>query len=371
MTDQRRINPAFGELNPVEPKQTNEFYSPNVSTAVGALGTLVRSAYEQDAVSGLGFPLKGIVLRVNPETKRSNCSSWVANFNLLKDAPTLKSVVVRIPELHSAIPLPAVYGLFPGSHQQIIDLHPSFLSINKDVSNQPVAEGDVVYVDFGNRANLTDPIYLGPVYQKPNPGVVGIKPIPNQSLFNDPGELLFTPVAPVIPDEELITPSATIQEVAYSKGNDLGLVNLIELPVKYRAPGANKVLVVEEQYPNLIEMLDAAHAEGVNIKVSSAFRTNAEQEILYDLYKANKGNLAARPGYSEHQNGVAYDFYPATDSDSLEWEWLSSNAHRYGFWNAGREFSKQRENWHWEFVSVDSFIARREGNLSLAEKKRG
>jgi hypothetical protein len=67
VADDKRINPAFGELNPVEPKQSNEVYSPNVSTAVGALGNLVRSNYEQDALSGLGFPLKGVVLRVNKE----------------------------------------------------------------------------------------------------------------------------------------------------------------------------------------------------------------------------------------------------------------------------------------------------------------
>lgn len=39
----------------------------------------------------------------------------------------------------------------------------------------------------------------------------------------------------------------------------------------------------------------------------SAGRTRAEQQRLYDLWKAGKGNLAARPGTSLHESGLAID----------------------------------------------------------------
>jgi LysM repeat protein len=39
----------------------------------------------------------------------------------------------------------------------------------------------------------------------------------------------------------------------------------------------------------------------------SAYRSHSEQAHLYSLYKQGKGNLAASPGQSEHERGVAVD----------------------------------------------------------------
>lgn len=41
--------------------------------------------------------------------------------------------------------------------------------------------------------------------------------------------------------------------------------------------------------------------------IAAAGRTYAEQARLYKLYKAGKGNLAARPGTSKHESGLALD----------------------------------------------------------------
>lgn len=47
--------------------------------------------------------------------------------------------------------------------------------------------------------------------------------------------------------------------------------------------------------------------QGIGGHVTSAYRTSAEQSVLYDRYKAGTGSLAARPGTSDHETGHALD----------------------------------------------------------------
>jgi peptidoglycan hydrolase-like protein with peptidoglycan-binding domain/LysM repeat protein len=82
---------------------------------------------------------------------------------------------------------------------------------------------------------------------------------------------------------------------------------------------------------------DAA-AAGVNLYVTSAFRTNAEQAALY----RDKPNLAAKPGHSNHEGGLSVDISVANNQKALNW--LRANAGKYGF----REDVKN-EPWHWTY----------------------
>ena len=88
---------------------------------------------------------------------------------------------------------------------------------------------------------------------------------------------------------------------------------------------------------------DAARA-GINLSVVSGFRTMAEQQYLYNLYLQGRGNLAARPGYSNHQGGTSADLSVPGGYGSSTYRWLSANARRYGFVNDVRG-----EPWHWTF----------------------
>ena len=59
-----------------------------------------------------------------------------------------------------------------------------------------------------------------------------------------------------------------------------------------------------------VVMQEAAAADGVQIRIVSGFRTYAEQEYLRNCYECcccNNCNLAAKPGYSNHQSGHALD----------------------------------------------------------------
>lgn len=91
-----------------------------------------------------------------------------------------------------------------------------------------------------------------------------------------------------------------------------------------------------------LKLQAAAHAAGVTVSLTSGFRTNAEQQYLYGCYvncSCNNCNLAAQPGYSNHQNGRAIDVWTSN------WNWLFSHAASYGFQN-----TVPSEEWHWEYV---------------------
>ena len=93
-----------------------------------------------------------------------------------------------------------------------------------------------------------------------------------------------------------------------------------------------------------IAMQDAARRDGVNIRVVSGFRTNSEQTRLYGCYtncNCNSCNLAARPGYSNHQSGSALDL---NTSESGVLNWLNRRGASFGF-----RRTVPSEAWHWEW----------------------
>jgi peptidoglycan hydrolase-like protein with peptidoglycan-binding domain len=90
-------------------------------------------------------------------------------------------------------------------------------------------------------------------------------------------------------------------------------------------------------------MRAAARAAGINLNPVSGFRSMEQQRRLYQLYLQGRGNLAARPGYSNHQGGISVDISTGGYSSSV-YRWLANNARRFGFVNDVRG-----EPWHWTF----------------------
>jgi LAS superfamily LD-carboxypeptidase LdcB len=88
-------------------------------------------------------------------------------------------------------------------------------------------------------------------------------------------------------------------------------------------------------------MAYAASKAGVDLAIRSGFRTRTKQAALYKMYRKGEGNLAAAPGYSNHESGRALDLY-VTRGDALSW--LEHNAAHYGFHR-----TVPGESWHWEY----------------------
>ncbi|MFN7135483.1 MAG: D-alanyl-D-alanine carboxypeptidase family protein, partial [Myxococcales bacterium] len=89
-----------------------------------------------------------------------------------------------------------------------------------------------------------------------------------------------------------------------------------------------------------LKMQAAAKRAGIHLQVVSGFRTYAHQA---HLYRTMPPGYAARPGYSNHQNGIALDLNTGSFS-SATYNWLTRNAHRFGF-----ERTVPHEHWHWEY----------------------
>jgi len=92
-----------------------------------------------------------------------------------------------------------------------------------------------------------------------------------------------------------------------------------------------------------------ARVFGSGIPVQEGFRSFQRQVELYNLYRSGRGNLAAKPGTSNHGSGIAVDLGGAfMNANSPQHRWLQVNGPKFGWVWAGRNFS-QVEPWHWEY----------------------
>lgn len=88
-------------------------------------------------------------------------------------------------------------------------------------------------------------------------------------------------------------------------------------------------------------MAKAARKAGISLTPRSGFRSHEKQRELYERYRLGWGNLAARPGYSNHENGRAVDIFL---EEQAVYRWLAKHARKFGF-----EQTVKREPWHWEY----------------------
>lgn len=86
---------------------------------------------------------------------------------------------------------------------------------------------------------------------------------------------------------------------------------------------------------------------GSGLSVTSGGRTREEQAQLYADYLAGRGNLAAPPGTSLHESGIALDLGgPIASYGTAQHIWLQQNAARFGWYWVGERYG---EPWHWEY----------------------
>ena len=152
---------------------------------------------------------------------------------------------------------------------------------------------------------------------------------------------------------------------------------------------ANKTYSLPEDYnPGglLAECQDAfalmqgdAAARGLNIYISSGFRSYYSQKSIYNRYVSRDGRAladtySARPGHSEHQTGLAIDLNTITQSfgRTKEGRWVAENCHRYGFilrYPEGKAHitGYRFEPWHLRYVGIEKATRIAQSGLSLEE----
>lgn len=126
-------------------------------------------------------------------------------------------------------------------------------------------------------------------------------------------------------------------------------------------------------------MQAAAAEEGLNIYISSGFRSYDYQAGLYQRYVDKDGaaeadRYSARPGHSEHQTGLAFDLNTIDDffAETAEGKWVARNCYKYGFiirYPSDKEdvTGYKYEPWHIRYLGEETAQAVYDSGLCLEE----
>ncbi len=178
------------------------------------------------------------------------------------------------------------------------------------------------------------------------------------------------------------TVTTTVTTSAVPVKNDSGVTYIQGILI------ANKTYGLPEDYnPGLDSeaesafntLSEAAANQGLDIYLSSGFRSYETQARIYGSYvdsygKESADTFSARPGYSEHQTGLAIDVNTIDDSfaGTPEAEWLAKHAYEYGFiirYPKGKESitGYKYEPWHIRYLGVEKATEVYNSGLTLEE----
>jgi hypothetical protein len=124
----------------------------------------------------------------------------------------------------------------------------------------------------------------------------------------------------------------------------LDVVRLIGRDTETGEPEVEQIsAALLEPYDDLVA---AAAADGHLVRLNSGFRSFAEQQALWDE-NPSPGQVA-RPGRSNHQNGVAIDIDTGSFQSPL-YRWMKDHGPDHGFIR-----TVSGEHWHWEHRPADA-----------------
>ena len=146
-----------------------------------------------------------------------------------------------------------------------------------------------------------------------------------------------------------------------------------------------KLYIREVIHEDLKKMFKDAEESGINLSITSGYRSYSYQKTLFNNYAAKDGieaasRYSARPGQSEHQTGLALDLASQSGKctlstcfkDTDEGKWLNENAWRYGFilrYPEGKEeiTGYMFEPWHFRYVGKNEAQKIQDSGLTIEE----
>jgi zinc D-Ala-D-Ala carboxypeptidase len=221
---------------------------------------------------------------------------------------------------------------------------------------------------------------------------------PSNSPVEEPVSEQISTQEPEVSKEENTQPSTSVpkKELKDAKANYVEAAQPVTEPTYVKG-----ILIVNKQFglPSTYnkdidpeasaavkKMMEAAKVEGHSLQAFSGFRSYEYQTSLYERYVNKDGKEAAdrysaRPGYSEHQSGLAFDIGEVGREDLWLTEafgeteagkWLMNHAHEYGFilrYPKGKEHVTgfMYESWHYRFVGNEHAAKIFEQNVTLEE----
>lgn len=116
----------------------------------------------------------------------------------------------------------------------------------------------------------------------------------------------------------------------------------------------------------LARMSERARDDGVELVISSTYRSYSEQESLHEYWRETLGDeqaarVSARAGHSQHQLGTTVDFAPVGrefDGTAAD-RWLSEHAWKFGFslsypGDLEETTGYSHESWHYRYIGRDA-----------------
>jgi len=176
----------------------------------------------------------------------------------------------------------------------------------------------------------------------------------------------------------------TFSQLAEKSNDHLLLVNMDYAVPGYIAGSKDRIagyvtalspdmLLNEDALVMLRAMFDSAAGVGFNqFRVTQGYRTHEYQQDLYDRMAGT--GLAARPGHSEHQVGLAVDisYHGVNIGNSRQGQWLMNYSYRYGFILRYPEHKTDItgvpfEPWHYRYVGQPHAYFMTQGDIVLEE----
>lgn len=198
-------------------------------------------------------------------------------------------------------------------------------------------------------------------------------------VFSESGAASSTPSATPSATPTSAADSADIDDpdslaVIVDKLRPLNPKNYVPDLVTISVPYANQnAYQLRKPAADALAIMFAAYTKetGLRMQSQSAYRSFDAQTVIYNRYVAQNGRAwadrgSARPGYSEHQTGLALDINALPSDCPIEdcfknttaGKWLAANAWKYGFvlrYPDGYEdvTGYKFEPWHYRFIGKD------------------
>lgn len=191
-----------------------------------------------------------------------------------------------------------------------------------------------------------------------------------------------------IPSYSLFRDQQLWQYISNTRGLPEGFTpdELVPVEVPHGDSGTTYQIDADTR-PALKQLFAAALRDGLELMLSSAYRSVQEQQATYNTLLSKQGSsyvsqYVATPGHSEHQTGLAVDITTASAqcaADSYQClitrpvvEWLQAHAADYGFiqrYPSGKQSitGTASEEWHYRYVGIPLARALTKANLTFDE----
>jgi len=152
------------------------------------------------------------------------------------------------------------------------------------------------------------------------------------------------------------------------------------ISLSYSYNGNSAAEIVIENFKIMRE--DILKELNVHLMVNSSYRSYKDQDEIYKSFKTVSlqyaDSYAARPGFSEHQTGLALDITSLEHKsqkefkESVEYKWLKDNCYKYGFIlrypeNKEHITGYNTESWHFRYVGNEAAKIIHDENITFDE----